>query len=169
MMSTVPRQAQAIATPNTAINVSEIARPIGDGGVSIISSAAGRNASASLARSWRVPGIVASALADDFMDSRLQAVKGSIATAGSDQLVMGPVFDQPASFQGENPGTMPNARQAMGDDDHGPAACDALHVLLNDALALIVERTRRLVKNQNPWVHDQRTRDGYALPLPAGK
>src|SRR5204863_3157393 len=44
-MSTVPHQDQNSAAQNRAMMVSSIARPIGDGGVSTISSAAGRNAS----------------------------------------------------------------------------------------------------------------------------
>ena len=46
-MSIVPNHAQTSATQNTAMMVAPIARPIGDGGVSTISSAAGRNASSS--------------------------------------------------------------------------------------------------------------------------
>src|SRR5437660_3403362 len=53
-MSTVPRQAQASASTNTAMIVAPIARPIGDGGVSTISSAAGRKAS-SWSRRRRAP------------------------------------------------------------------------------------------------------------------
>jgi len=44
-ISTVPNDAQASATQNRAITVAPIARPIGEGGVSTISSAAGRKAS----------------------------------------------------------------------------------------------------------------------------
>jgi hypothetical protein len=73
--STEPRLAQASARQKAAIRVKEMARPIGEGGVSTISSAAGRKASPSTGRSWRAPGTVlwtvVSALADDFMDSRL--------------------------------------------------------------------------------------------------
>jgi hypothetical protein len=41
-MSTLPRLAQASAAQNAAIRVSAMARPIGEGGVSTISSVAGR-------------------------------------------------------------------------------------------------------------------------------
>src|SRR5258708_2807342 len=53
-ISTWPRQAQANASTNSAMTVAPIARPVGDGGVSTISSAAGRNASSS--RSRRLAG-----------------------------------------------------------------------------------------------------------------
>src|SRR5262245_25856691 len=66
-MSTVPMHAQASAMPNTAIMVKAMARPIGDGVVSTISSAAGRNASSSLRRSSRFFGNSITFLAD-FME-----------------------------------------------------------------------------------------------------
>jgi len=55
-VSTLPRLAQASAAQNAAITVSAMARPIGEGGVSTISSAAGRNAMPSAGRNRRAPG-----------------------------------------------------------------------------------------------------------------
>ena len=55
-MSTVPRQAQASASTNTMMIVAPIARPIGEGGVSTISSAAGRKASSWSRRRTRLSG-----------------------------------------------------------------------------------------------------------------
>ena len=46
-MSIVPHDAQTSAAQNRTMIVPTIARPVGDGGVSTISSAAGRNASSS--------------------------------------------------------------------------------------------------------------------------
>ena len=46
-MSIVPHQDQTSAAQNSTAIVTAIARPIGDGGVSTISSAAGRKASSS--------------------------------------------------------------------------------------------------------------------------
>ena len=54
-MSIVPDQAQASAAQNSTMMVAPIARPIGDGGVSTISSAAGRKASSSPRRVVRAP------------------------------------------------------------------------------------------------------------------
>jgi hypothetical protein len=48
-----------------------------------------------------------------------------------------------------------------------PPARDLPHVLLDDALALVVERARRLVENENPWIGDEGARDRDALALPA--
>src|SRR5712691_1309215 len=99
-MSTVPRQAQASANTNTAMIVTPIARPIGDGGVSTISSAAGRNAS-SWSRRRRAPasGKATTAL-DDFMDPSLEAVQHRVAATGAHQLVMRAVFDDPPAVDG---------------------------------------------------------------------
>ena len=49
-MSTCPKHAQIKARQNTAMMVAPIARPIGDGGVSTISRAAGRKAISSRCR-----------------------------------------------------------------------------------------------------------------------
>src|SRR5262245_17972743 len=51
-MSMVPADAQISAAQNNRIMVAPIARRIGDGGVSTISSAAGKNASSSARLPW---------------------------------------------------------------------------------------------------------------------
>ena len=45
----------------------------------------------------------------------------------------------------------------------------SLHVLLDDALALIIERAGRLVEDQDARIDDQRAGDRDALALPAGE
>src|ERR1700684_2217974 len=55
-ISTWPRLAHRSASTNSAIMDAPIARPIGEGGVSTISSAAGRNASSSRSRCLAPPG-----------------------------------------------------------------------------------------------------------------
>jgi len=49
------------------------------------------------------------------------------------------------------------------------ALCDLRHILLNDALALVVERACRLVENQDSRIGDQGTSNSDALPLPSGQ
>src|SRR5215472_3569522 len=102
-MSIVPHQAQINATENRRIMALPIARPTGDGGVSTISSAAGRNASSSrrLGRgprngTTRCAGGCAVAGSADFMESSLQSVQRSIAAAGFNQCVVAAVLDQAA-------------------------------------------------------------------------
>src|SRR5215471_10166979 len=100
-MSIVPHQAHANPAQNSKMMVAPIARPIGEGGVSTISSVAGRNASSSprltcarrkgMMRRVGLTGVSGSA---DFMNSCLQAMQRSIAAAGLDQRVMSAVLDQ---------------------------------------------------------------------------
>src|SRR5262245_42291407 len=103
-MSIVPHQAHTSAAQNSRMMAAPIARPIGDGGVSTISRAAGRNASSSprlscarrnaMMRRIGLTGVAGSA---DFMNSCLQAMQRCIAGAGLDQGVMGAGLDQAAA------------------------------------------------------------------------
>ncbi len=70
-ISTDPRQAQANATTNTAMSVAPIARPIGEGGVSTISRAAGRNANSWSRRRAGLSGKGTTAL-DDFIGAAIR-------------------------------------------------------------------------------------------------
>src|SRR6516165_11148663 len=168
MMSTSPSDAQARAKANSAMIVKPMARPIGEGGVSTISSAAGRNASSYLSRRFGPDGsemTFLAAFSADFMDSGLQAMEGGIAAAGVDQIVMAAVLDEAARVNCDDPVGPPNRRQPVGDDEDGAALGDLLHVLLNHPLALIIERARCLVEDQDPGVGDQSTRDRDPLLL----
>src|SRR5262245_52183543 len=118
MMSTSPSDAQARARPNSAMMVRPIARPIGDGGVSTISNAAGRNATSSRSRRLRALGNGMMALAD-FMEASLQAVERGVAPAGPDQLVMRAVLDQAAALDGDDAVAAAYRREAVSDDEHG--------------------------------------------------
>ena len=55
----------------------------------------------------------------------------------------------------------------MGDDQDRAALGDLFHVLLDDALALVVERARRLVEDQDARIGDERAGNGDALALAA--
>ena len=61
----------------------------------------------------------------------------------------------------------PHGREAVRDDDHGAVLHDLAHVVLDDPLALIIERARRLVEDQDARIGGKRARDGDALALPA--
>src|SRR5262245_47466497 len=152
-MSIVPHQAHTSAAQNSAMMVAPIVRPIGDGGVSMISSAAGRNASSSPRLSCarrngitRRIGLTGVAGSGDFMDSYLQAMQRCIAAAGLDQRVMSAVLDQAAALERDDAVRRPHGRKPVRDDQNRPPLGDLLHVLLNDALALVVEGTCRLVE-----------------------
>src|SRR6516165_4535005 len=101
-MSTWPKKAHTSARQNRAMMLNTIVRPAGDGGVSTISSAAGRNASSCLSRAllareegsaFRTFGAAAcDACSADFMDARLEPMKRRIAPASIDELVVGAVL-----------------------------------------------------------------------------
>ena len=57
--------------------------------------------------------------------------------------------------------------EAVRDNDDGAPLGDLDHVVLDDALAFVVERTGRLVEDQNARIGDQRARDRDALALAA--
>src|SRR5262245_1732225 len=114
MMSTSPSDAQAKAKPNSAMIVTPMARPIGDGGVSTISSAAGRNASSCLSRRFgpRTSGMTFLAeLSADFMDPGLQTIERGIAATSLDQIVMATVLDDWARVDGDDPVGAPHGRE----------------------------------------------------------
>jgi hypothetical protein len=55
------------------------------------------------------------------------------------------------------------------DDDHGTVCAYSRHIGLNHALGFIIERTGRLIKNQDTWVAHQCSRNGDTLLLAAGQ
>ena len=59
--------------------------------------------------------------------------------------------------------------QAVRDDDHRAALDDLAHVVLDDALAFVVQRAGRLVQDQDARPGRQGAGDGDALTLPAGQ
>ena len=56
----------------------------------------------------------------------------------------------------------------MRDDEDGPPFGDTRHVLLIDTLALIIERARRFIEEQDARVGNQSPCNGNALSLSAG-
>src|SRR5882724_6440898 len=75
-----------------------------------------------------------------FMDIRLHAVQRRISAALLDQLVVRSVLHQSAAIDGDDSIASAHGRKAMGDDEDGTPLSDALHVILNDALAFVVQR-----------------------------
>ena len=105
----------------------------------------------------------------DLMQPCLEPMESCISAAGLDQIVMGAVLDQAAALDGDDAIGHPQRGEPMRDDEHRSALRDLRHVLLNDALALVVERACRLVENQDARIGNQRAGDGDALPLAAGQ
>src|SRR5215813_12946363 len=101
----------------------------------------------------------------DFMNSCLQAMQRCIAAAGLDQRVMGAVLDQAATLERDDAIRRPHGRKPVRDDQNGPPLGDLFHVVLNYALALIVERARRLIEYQDARLVDECAGNGDALTL----
>src|SRR5215813_21868 len=167
-MSTLPRLAHAMPTQNSATMVPPMAPARGGGGVSTISSAAGKKASSSRVRVAGFSDRDLRCLAD-FMDAALKTMEGRIAAASLDEVIMGAVLDQAAAVDGDESVAAPYGRQSVRDDEYGSAARELRHVLLDDALALVVERAGRLVEDQDARIGDERTGDGETLALAAGQ
>src|SRR5690349_9719621 len=159
-MSTVLHHAQISATHINRMMALAIARPIGDGGVSTTSSAAGRNASSSrrlccgngitACPAWA--GIIASA---DLMETSLQPMQRGVASAGFDQRVMASILDQAAMINRNDTVRRPHRGEAVRDNQHRAAFCDLLHILLYDALAFVIEGAGRLIEDQDARVCDE--------------
>src|SRR5262249_49589430 len=136
--------------------------------------AAGRKANSCRFRpfAWRKgmttsPGFAGTEESADFMEASLQPMQRRIAAAGLDQRIMGAVLDQAAALQGEDPIRRPHGGEAVRNDKHCASPRDLLHVLLDDALALIVERRGRLVEDQDARIGDERPCDRNPLALAA--
>jgi hypothetical protein len=50
----------------------------------------------------------------------------------------------------------------MSDDEDGAALGNLLHILLDDALALVIERARRFVEDQDPGIGDESAGDSLS-------
>src|SRR5262245_33997149 len=109
-MSIVPHQAQTNAAQNSRMLVKPIVRPIGDGGVSTISSAAGRNASSSPRRSRaHGNGMTRRHLAVR-KNPCLPPLQRGLAAAGLDQGFVGAGLDQAAALERNDAIRRPHGR-----------------------------------------------------------
>src|SRR5262245_30808489 len=97
------------------------------------------------------------------MDSCLQPMQRCVAAACSDQHLVRAVFDQAAALEGNDPIRRSYCGKSMSDDQNRASFGDILHAVLNDALTLIVEGARCLIKDQNTRVADECA--GYSNPL----
>src|SRR5262249_59709803 len=115
-------------------------------GVGRVGGAAGRNASACLARllffgergspfwGWGAP--LCDFCLDGFMDARLEPMEVRVATASIDELVVGAVLHQPSAIDGDDAVGQAHGGQAMGNNKDRPALGDLPHVVLDDPLTL---------------------------------
>src|SRR6185436_17161941 len=110
-MSISPKAAQASAAANTRMTVAPIARPAGDGGLSTISRAAGRNASSCAVRGACRCCEKSSTTLADFMQSSLRTEQRGIAPAAADQLLVSPILDDAPTLDRDDPVGVTHRRQ----------------------------------------------------------
>jgi len=94
-------------------------------------------------------------------------MEAGVASAGAHQFVMRPVLDQASPLEGEDTVGATNRRKSVSDDDGRAPLADAPHVVLDDPLALVVQRACCFVEDQDAWVGNERACDCDSLPLPA--
>src|SRR5262249_22096684 len=174
-MSTWPKNAHASARQKRAMMLNTIVRPTGDGGVSTISSAAGRNASSCLSRpllvreegsTFRTFGVApCDVCLADCMDARLEAMERRVAPLRIDELVVGTVLRQPAAIDGDDAVSPAHRGEAIGNNEDRPTLGDLPHVVLDNPLALVIERAGRLVEDHDARIGDESPGDGNALAL----
>src|SRR5215469_5443215 len=179
MISTWPKNAHTSARQNRAMMLNTIVRPTGDGGVSRISSAAGKNASSSLSRPLLVRedgGVFrtfGAARCDvcltDCIDARLEPMEHRVAPARIDELVVGAILHQPSAIDGDDAIGPAHGGEAMGNNEDRPPLGDLPHVVLDDPLALVIERAGCLVEDHDARIGDESTGDCNALTLTARK
>src|SRR5207237_6634522 len=73
------------------------------------------------------------------------------------------------AFQDQNLIGALNRREAVSNDERRATTPQRLQPVLNQRFALAVEARSRFIENQNFRLSQNRSRDGDALPLPAGK
>src|ERR1700757_1390301 len=88
-----------------------------------------------------------------------------ITSVAMDQLIMCSVLDDATPFNCDNAISIANSRQPVSNNKHTSATRNLLHVLLNDALAFIIESAGRFIKNQNTRIRNERAGNGNALTL----
>src|SRR5262249_6349833 len=103
----------------------------------------------------------------DFIESSLHPMQHCVAAAGLDQRVMGAVLDQPPVIERDDAIRRAYGREPVRDDQYGASLRDLFHVVLDDALALVVERAGRFVEDQNARIGREGASDGDALALAA--
>ena len=79
------------------------------------------------------------------------------------------VLDQTATLDRDDAVCHPQGGKPMSDNENRPASGNLRHVLLNYALAFVIERTCGLVKNNDARVSYQRASDCDALTLASGE
>src|SRR5258707_51411 len=86
-----------------------------------------------------------------------------------DQFIMGAVLDDAAALDGDDAVGPAHRGKPVGDNENGAAFTYPAHIVLDDALTLVVERAGGFVEDQNAGISHQGTGNRDALPLPPRK
>ena len=89
------------------------------------------------------------------------------AVLARQKLEMASLLDDLSAFHRDDPVARPHGGEPVRDHDDGAALHDLPHIVLDDALALVIERARRLVEDQDARIGGERARDRDPLTLPA--
>src|SRR5215510_12255721 len=104
-----------------------------------------------------------------FLHPQLQAVERRVAPTLAQQLVVTPRFDDRSILDDEDAISIDDGMQAMCDHDRRPPLAEVLDRALNLPLGFGIERSRRLVEQDDRRVLEQGACDGDALALAAGE
>src|SRR5260370_41087194 len=96
-------------------------------------------------------------------------MKVCVTPVRADQLIVATVLDDAAMLDRDDPVRVAHGREQVSDDEDGPAGGNSFHVLLDGALAFVVQCAGRLVEDEDAWIGNERAGDRDSLALPAGK
>src|SRR5882724_241322 len=88
-----------------------------------------------------------------------------IAPVGTDQFVVGAVLGDAAALDGDDAVGPAYRGKPVSDNENGAAFTYPAHVVLDDALTLVIERARGFVEDQNTGIGHQGAGNRDALPL----
>src|SRR5579859_2169726 len=91
------------------------------------------------------------------------------AAAPPQQLLVRPDLDDLALGHANDTVAMAHRHKPMRNNDDSAVLNDAIHVVLDDPLAFVVEGARRLVEYKDARVRCERTGDRETLALAAGE
>ena len=79
------------------------------------------------------------------------------------------VFHQPPAFKRYDPVRLPQSGESVSDYENRTPRADPPHILVDNTLALLIERARCFIEDQNARIVNEGSGNGDALALAAGK
>src|SRR3989440_12450094 len=95
-------------------------------------------------------------------------VEAIISFLQSKQLFVRTLLDHSPLLQNQNRIRILNGAETVCDHNRRSTLHKPFQCVLYQAFALIIQRTRRLVQDQDPWIPQQGSRNGDTLSLPNG-